>query len=380
MAAPKRGSCARIVLFLLVGILCVGTLASIWVLDAVPRQAEQDFGKPTPNLSRLQTVLYSIQMLSVRSKITEPINPSGTKINFKIDKDQTVARIALNLESAGLIQDAGAFRLFVVYAGLDTSIKAGEYSLSPAQNIKEIANTLQDATSAEVTFRILPGWRMEEIAAALPTSGIKVSPEQFLETARLPAASSIPSSLEKVKTFEGFFLPDTYRFKRETSAQEMVSVFLKRFDEKVSFDLRAAFQRQGLDLHQAVILASIIQREAVVVEEQPMIASVFFNRLKIKMKLDSDPTVQYAVGYNSAQNTWWTNPLSTAHLKTNSPYNTYIMAGLPPGAIANPGLDALQSVANPAQSPYFYFRAACDGTRKHKFAVTYEEHLKNGCP
>ncbi len=98
------------------------------------------------------------------------------------------------------------------------------------------------------------------------------------------------------------------------------------------------------------------------------------------MKLDSDPTVQYALGYNPQKNTWWTNPLSLADLKINSPYNTYLYPDLPPGPIANPELAALQAVAFPAESPYFYFRAACDGSGTHVFAVTFEEHVNNACP
>ena len=98
------------------------------------------------------------------------------------------------------------------------------------------------------------------------------------------------------------------------------------------------------------------------------------------MKLDADPTVQYAVGYNSAQGTWWTNPLSHADLATDSPYNTYLYHGLPPGPIANPGLTALQAVAYPAQSPYYYFRALCDNSGRHIFAQTYAEHVANACP
>ena len=97
------------------------------------------------------------------------------------------------------------------------------------------------------------------------------------------------------------------------------------------------------------------------------------------MKLDSDPTTQYAIGYNEIQGTWWTNPLSWEDLKIDSPYNTYIYEGLPPNAICNPSKTAILAVINPAETPYYYFRAKCDGSGEHEFAVTYEEHLLNGC-
>jgi len=157
-------------------------------------------------------------------------------------------------------------------------------------------------------------------------------------------------------------------------------VLILEFNAHLSTDLLAGFEQQGLTLEQAVILASIVQREAMVSDEGPMIASVFYNRLAAGMKLDSDPTVQYAVGYNQSQATWWTNPLSFADLETISAYNTYQNFGLPPAPISNPGLAALQAVAAPADSPYYYFRALCDGSGKHVFAVTFEEHLQNACP
>jgi UPF0755 protein len=126
-------------------------------------------------------------------------------------------------------------------------------------------------------------------------------------------------------------------------------------------------------------LASIIEREAVVADERPIIASVFFNRLSAGMLLESDPTVQYALG-QQPDGDWWKSPLSLDDLALDSPYNTYRSAGLPPGPIANPGLSSLQAVANPADTPYFYFRAACDGSGRHAFAATFDEHLLNACP
>ncbi len=144
-------------------------------------------------------------------------------------------------------------------------------------------------------------------------------------------------------------------------------------------DLVNGFDKQGLTVYQAVTLASIVQREAVHDEESSLIASVYLNRLKIGMKLDADPTVQYALGFNSLQNTWWTNPLSADDLQFNSPYNTYIYTDLPPTPISNPGLTALNAVAYPAETSYYYFRAKCDGSGFHIFAETFEEHLANGC-
>ena len=111
----------------------------------------------------------------------------------------------------------------------------------------------------------------------------------------------------------------------------------------------------------------------------PLIASVFLNRLRADMNLAADPTVQYALGYNQAQESWWTNPLSLEDLEFSSPYNTYLNPGLPPGPICNPSLAAIEAVASPADTTYFFFRAACDGSGRHSFAESFDEHLGNAC-
>jgi UPF0755 protein len=178
---------------------------------------------------------------------------------------------------------------------------------------------------------------------------------------------------------EGFFFPDSYILPRTTTADQLLDTIARNFAFHISDDMRAGFAAQGLDLYQAVTLASIVERESVHDDELALIASVFINRLNVGMTLGSDPTVQYALGYNAIEQTWWTNPLSLDDLKFDSPYNTYIYAGLPPGPIASPSLEALQAVAFPVASSYYYFQAKCDGSGYHTFAVTFEEHLANGC-
>jgi UPF0755 protein len=137
--------------------------------------------------------------------------------------------------------------------------------------------------------------------------------------------------------------------------------------------------RQGLTLYQAVTLASIVEREAVVDDERPLIAGVYLNRHRIGMKLDADPTVQYALGYQSDQQNWWKRGLTLEDLAVDSPYNTYVYTGLPPGPIASPGLDSLAAVVYPEASDYLYFRATCDGSGRHVFARTLEEQVANAC-
>jgi len=152
------------------------------------------------------------------------------------------------------------------------------------------------------------------------------------------------------------------------------------FQIKVDQRIQDGFRDQEVTLYQAVTIASLVEREAIVSEEMPIIASVFFNRLRNGMKLDSDASVQYALGYLANQKTWWKNPLSLDDLQVDSPYNTYRYPGLPPGPICNPSLNALRAVAFPAETPYYYFRAICDGSGKHTFSITFEEHSSKACP
>jgi UPF0755 protein len=154
---------------------------------------------------------------------------------------------------------------------------------------------------------------------------------------------------------------------------------LTRFGEQATPNMRQGMATQGLSLREGVTLASIVQREAVLAEERPLIAGVFLNRLNQGQLLQADPTVQYALG-RQPDGVWWKNPLSLDDLQFDSPYNTYLYAGLPPGPIASPGLAALQSVAFPELSDYFYFVVDCEDTAvpgSHKFSVTFEEHLAN---
>jgi UPF0755 protein len=317
----------------------------------------------------------------MQQDLAQPADPFGTPRPFTVQLGEPTAALIDRLQAEGFISSAEGFRIYLQYSGLDTSLQAGDYLLSPKMTPVEIARALQDATPAEVTFHILPGWRKEEIAASLSTSGLDISPEEFLAAAALrPAGLSFSADLPPQASAEGFLFPDSYRLKRETDVQGLLQAFSSNFNLKIDDSLIEGFHKQGLDTYQAVTLASMIQREAVSEDEMPLIASVFLNRLEAGMKLDSDPTVQYALGYNPDKKTWWTNPLSLQDLQIDSPYNTYLNMGLPPGPIANPSLTALQAVAFPAQTPYYYFRSACDGSGKHTFAETFEEHLQNECP
>jgi UPF0755 protein len=252
------------------------------------------------------------------------------------------------------------------------------YTLSPSLSGLDVAAAIQNIAATGVSFRILPGWRIEEIAAALPSSGIAVAETDFLAVVRRPPVGAVSAYWPGTATHEGLLFPDVYSLPRSLTAESLVGILTENFRSRVDADLQAGFENQGLTVFEAVTLASIVEREAVISDEMPLIASVFLNRLSIGMKLDADPTVQYALGFSSAWG-WWKAPLSLDDLQVQHTYNTYRIPGLPPGPIANPGLEALLAVAFPEESGFYYFRADCDGSGRHVFAETFEQQQANAC-
>jgi len=346
-------------------------------LGYIPARASMLYGPPARELSISDRIEYSARLLAQGNLLAKPFNPNGIDQPFHIEQGESIRSIATRLEDSYIIANAQAFYDYVVYTGLDLTIQSGDYTLNPALSIIDITRELQDSTPEDINFVILSGWRMEEIAASLPTSGLDISPDAFITAAQNPPqVLDLPSSA----TMEGYFFPDSYILPRTTTVDQFLDIVARNFALHITDDMRAGFAAQGLGIYQAATLASIVERESVHDEELSLIASVFINRLNIGMTLGSDPTVQYALGYDPIGQTWWTNPLSLEDLKFDSPYNTYINAGLPPGPIASPSLEALQAVAFPKVSPYYYFQANCDGSGYHTFAVTFEEHLANGCP
>lgn len=367
-------------------LLCLILIVSVWITIDLQNRAERSFGPASPKLALVQRLSLTTRLLLETNDLTEPLDPAGAVQKFKIEAGESPLAISDRLQETRLIASAAALRDYLVYSGLDTSLQAGEFELSAKMNAIQIAWALQDATPSEITFRILPGWRMEEIAEALPTSGLEFSQRSFLDIANQPSDNLSPETISLFKqlppsaSLEGFLYPDSYRLPRIISVDAFAKTLLDDFQVKVDHQMQEGFKRQGLSLYQAVTLASIVQREAVLEDEMPMIASVFYNRLNSGINLDTDPTIQYALGYDLLGKTWWKNPLSLEDLQVNSSYNTYLHPGLPPGPISNPGLSALQAVAFPAQTQYLYFRMACDNSGRHNFAVTFEQHKANACP
>ena len=358
----------RSLILLALAFFCV--LAFVFLF--VPIQVERNYGHASSRLSLGQRYQYALRLFWHDGLLTAPAVASGQ--SFIVNDGESPIAVAQRLEAAGIILDADAFLDYIIFTGLDTSLQSGEYHFEPNLSIIDVARAMQDATPLDVTFVVLPGWRMEQIAASLPTSGLDATPEAFLSAARIPIAHSF---LESAATNEGFLLPDSYILPRATDADALLAALVRNFANHLIPELESGFANQGLTTYQAVIIASIIERESIVTDEMPLIASVFFNRLNTGWNLQSDPTVQYALG---ADGNWWPNPLSSFDLDFDSPYNTYLYAGLPPAPISTPSMDALRAVANPALTDYYFFRAKCDGSGLHNFSVTLEEHINHECP
>lgn len=355
-------------------------VVAVFLFLAVRAAVVERFGFPSPNLTLTQRVIYPFELFINREYLTTATNLSGAQQTFEVGEGESVAMVCLRLEGQGLIDDAELFRTYLVYAGLDRLLQAGQFQLNSAMSPIEIAEDMLDATPQDAVVSILAGWRIEEVAANVAGSGLFVDPEDFIAAAYSPSSdflSYLP--ITDVRSLEGFLYPGSYTIPRDANMDAIFEAILREFSKQIDQSLLDGFSKQGLTFYDAVILASIVEKEAVLDQEKPIIASVFYNRLSQGMRLETDPTVQYSLGYQPDTASWWKSPLSSADMTINSPYNTYLVFGLPPTPICNPDVTSLRSVAFPAETPYLYFRAACDGSGRHNFAVTFEEHLNNAC-
>lgn len=374
MTRNRKRSCVG--LFLLVAFLCLG-LAIIWI--GIPVLVEKSFGPPDFALTPWQVRQYGLRILLSKDQLLNP-NGNGTiaAIPFEIKEGSSVTLIAGNLEKAGLIQNGKRFRDYLIYKGLDSKIRSGEYSIPGTATPIEIANLIR-SDNPIVSWYIYPGWRAEEIGNSLEIAGIGISEQDFIRVVINPASLDLPIELKGLETLEGFLFPGQYQIKRDISAEGLVVTLVQRFITEAKPQIDAVMSRTGLTIPEIITMASIIQRESLVEDERPSIASVFYNRLDAGMKLETDPTVQYAIGYSSSAASWWKTPLDYTDLSIESPFNTYLHYGLPPHPISNPDLNSIIAVLNPAETPYFYFRANCDGSGTHVFSITFEEHLSKSC-
>jgi UPF0755 protein len=302
---------------------------------------------------------------------------------FSIAPDETSDSVAQRLADLGLIRSTTYFKGKMRLRGADSKLKAGPYSLRGGMSVDEILDTITVVvsdkpgtpnTTSYVEFRTHEGWRLEEVAQLMVDKGLVKDKDQFY-------AALQDSSLNRYEFLasrpagaglEGFLFPDTYRVPKDVPTKDIIALMLDDFDRRAPKNMRENLP-EGITFYQALIVASLVEREAAIDSERSVIASVYYNRLRgiPPLRLQADPTVQYAIG---SDGNWWPE-LLPADLARPSPYNTYLVNGLPPGPICNPSLKSIQAALSPAQTDYLYFVAKGDGT--HAFARTYEEHLEN---
>jgi UPF0755 protein len=297
-------------------------------------------------MKRLLTVIILLLILVVGGFLywtssNQPANSQdkSSKI-FVINRGEAVREIGNSLKKEGLIKDPVAFFLYIKMNGKDKNIQAGDYKLSPSMNLAQIVEAMQHG-SLDIWVTVPEGLRAEEIADIFQKD--------------LPSYDD--SWRETLNANEGYLFPDTYLIPRDATVDQVVTMMKNTFDSRLA---DAGINVSALDLKQAVIIASIIEKEAKFANDYPLVSSVIHNRLDDGMKLQVDPSVSYALG-KQPNGKWWKQELTYDDLEINSPYNTYAHAGLPPGPISNPGIQAIQAALNPSKTDNFFYISDKEG-------------------
>ena len=326
----------------------------------------------------IEEFFLSLYLQSQAEFISAPVSGDPSPVPFTVEIGENAVTIANKLSQLQLINDPDLFRLFLRYNRLDASLEAGDYELRRNMNMREIAEALQKASFEEVVVTIPEGWRAEEVAEKLTAEGI-MDGSEFLATVRQGVGVNHPLLADRPPgaSYEGYLFPDTYRLPLNATPEDLISRMLDNMASKLPEDAVARAAAQGFSFFEILTVASIVEREAVVPAERSTIASVYLNRLNQGMYLQADPTVQYAMGYQTDTGQWWKTPVTLEeYSQVNSPYNTYLNGGLPPGPIANPGAASMLSTLQPSQTAYLFFMG-CGGEGAHVFAEDFDSHQAN---
>jgi UPF0755 protein len=291
-----------------------------------------------------------------------------TAVRFVIDNGKGATQIANDLYKKGLIKSPLAFKFYVQLTGRAKAIEAGEFEIPNNLSLFEVLDKLASGP-LELLVTIPEGLRSEEIV------------ERFIKGLEVPALEQEAFRTQFLDSaVDGYMYPETYFFPRDTNGATVAKRMKKLFDEKVSGDLSSEIKAGKLDLNDAIILASIVERETRTDEERPVVAGILINRLNIGMALQADASVQYAVANKNCKlnvkkcTNWWSPP-TLEDLKINSPFNTYKFAGLPPSPISNPGYSSIVAVLNPTKTDYLYYIHEENG--QIHYAKTLAEHNAN---
>lgn len=313
-------------------------------------------------------------MYSYGRAVNQPADKNGAKAQFSVKPGDSVQDIASGLASQGLIDSPFFFKVYAWHKGLDKKMQAGVYDISASMPASEIAEVLSSGrtVSNERKIKIIEGWKNKDIAVYLEEEGL-FSVEDFLQEAgskdkyieRFSFLEEIPGPYD----MEGYLFPDTYQIFKDASVEDVIGKMLNNFDKKVEQDIRQDIKEQGKSLYEIVTMASLIEKEVRSRRDMKMVSGIFWNRIKNGQPLQSCATLAYILGENK--------PIySLKDTRTESPYNTYMNPGLPPGPIANPGLKAIEAAVYPADTDYNYFLTASE-TGETIFSKTLQEHNRN---
>lgn len=305
-----------------------------------------------------------------------PATTPGPAVRVRIDPGESPEEIGQRLEDMAVIDSAAQFEVLVALMGYDRMLQAGEYEFDQHTPALQAVYRIRMGQLSPRLVTVVEGWRLEETADAVAAQG--VSRDEFLAAAKVGTYDyPFLAGLAEGDSLEGYLFPATYPVGSLDKPEDIVRRMLDAFQQNVPAEVEQKAADLGLTLHEAVTLASIIEREARVPEERPVMAQVFLSRLRLGMPLEADPTVQYAIATPESVRLYgyWKQGLTRSDLEAASPYNTYRFRGLPPGPICSPGLDSILAAVNPADTNYLYFVARPDGS--HAFAETLDEHLKN---
>lgn len=372
----------RLIVFLITIALLCGAVAAVVTLT-MGRGGNLGGGIQLAAPKDVQGLVLSIYLNFRASDLTAAGGTDTTPIDFKIESGESLTAIANRLQSMGLIKDPDLFKRYLQYNGLDAGIEAGDFTLTKAMNVQQLAQALQEGRIAEVRVRIPQARRIEELADVLAAQ-VPISATEFLalmqDAGQWKAQFSFLNDLPAGASLEGYVFPDTYSIaKDKVTAREIIATALRNFEKQVTPQMRTDLQAQGRTLFDAIRLASIVEREAAVQAERPTIAGVYFNRLTDGMALDADPTVQYALGNTRDPQTWWPQITQDDYQGVDSPWNLYRNPGLPPSPIDNPALASITAAIYPEKHDFYYFRASCSQDGTHMFARTLDEQIANEC-
>lgn len=310
--------------------------------------------------------VFSIQLLQMQYS---PIAATEKeKVTVTIPEQATASQIGKLLKDERLIRSETAFNIYLRQNDLATKLRPGQYGFTRSQSLQEIVEQIVQGQIIQLTFTVPEGYTVEKIGKLLVSKGV-IADYQVWDQAvhkHYDYAFLPPANPRQLIPLEGYLFPDTYLVSNSSSAEDIIHMMLKNFEQKWQKEFAAEAQQKNMSLEDTIIIASMVEREALKADDRSIIAGVIQNRLDKGMLLQICATVLYSLKEEKTE-------LSYADLQTDSPYNTYQYMGLPPGPIACPGSDAIRAALNPQQHSYYYYVAKGDGS--HYFARTYQEHL-----